>query len=62
MEELRGINANWIETKDRLKKQFELLSNEDLLLIEGKQEELIGRLEIKLGKTREEIRLLISDL
>jgi uncharacterized protein YjbJ (UPF0337 family) len=62
MEHLIGLQGNWKETKGKLKQKYGLLSNDDLLLLEGKQEELIGRLQVKLGKTRDEIRMIISDL
>ena len=62
MKNLTELNGNWKETKGKLKQKFALLTEDDLLLVEGKQEELIGRLQVKLGKTREEIRKLIYDL
>jgi uncharacterized protein YjbJ (UPF0337 family) len=39
-----------------------MLTDSDLLLLEGKQDELLGRLQVKLGKTKEEIQKLISSL
>ena len=39
-----------------------MLSDSDMLLGEGKQDELLGRLQIRLGKTREEIVELIEGL
>jgi len=62
MKNLSELNGNWKETKGKLKQKFALLTEDDLLLVEGKQEELIGRLQVKLGKSREEIRKLIYDL
>jgi uncharacterized protein YjbJ (UPF0337 family) len=38
------------------------LTDDDLLFSEGKEEELLGRLQQKIGKTKEEIRLLIEKL
>jgi uncharacterized protein YjbJ (UPF0337 family) len=32
------------------------------LLVEGKQDEMLGRLQVRLGKTKEEIHKLISEL
>jgi len=51
-----------MQTKGKLKQKFALLTENDLLLVEGKQEELISRLQVKLGKTKDEIRKLIYDL
>jgi uncharacterized protein YjbJ (UPF0337 family) len=56
------FKGNWNEAKGKLKQQFAMLTDNDLLLVEGKQDELIGRLQIKLGKTKEEIRKIISQL
>jgi len=49
------------EIDRKLKQKYSMLSEEDLLLIKGKEEELIGRLQISLGKTKEEIRNIIYD-
>jgi len=62
MKNLTEIKGNWNEIKGKLKQKFSLLTDNDLLLIEGKQDEMLGRLQIKLGKTKEEIHKLIADL
>jgi len=54
--------GNWNETKGKLKQKFAALTDNDVLLINGKQDELLGRLQIKLGKTKEEIYKLIAEL
>ncbi len=59
---LTELKGNWNETKGKLKQKFAILSDSDLLLAEGKQDELIGRLQIKLGKTKEEMHKIISEL
>lgn len=56
------IQGNWKETKGKLKQKFAMLTDDDLLLVEGKQDELLGRLQAKLGRTKEEIRKIISEL
>jgi len=56
------LKGNWNETKGKLKQKFAILTDSDLLLAEGKQDELIGRLQIKLGKTKEEMHKIISEL
>jgi uncharacterized protein YjbJ (UPF0337 family) len=53
---------NWNETKEKLKQKFAKLTDRDLLLTGGNQDEMLSRLQIKLGKTKEEIQLLISQL
>jgi len=62
MEKLTGIKGDWIEKKRKLKKKFAILTESDLLFAEGKNDEMFSRLEIKLGRTREEIINLISNL
>jgi uncharacterized protein YjbJ (UPF0337 family) len=57
--ELRG---NWNELKGKLKQQFAELTDDDLLYEEGREEELIGRLQKKLGKTDREIRDTLRNL
>jgi uncharacterized protein YjbJ (UPF0337 family) len=62
MKNMTEIQGHWNEIKGKLKQKFALLSDDDLLLLEGKQDELIGRLGIKLGKTKNEMQKIISDL
>jgi len=62
MTNLTELKGNWNETKGKLKQKYAQLTDSDLLLAEGKQEELLGRLQQKLGKTKEEIHKLISEL
>lgn len=49
------IKGNWNELKGKLKQQYADLTDDDLLYVEGKEEELLGKLQKKLGKTREEL-------
>lgn len=56
------IKGNWNEQKGKLKQQFATLTDDDLMFAEGKKEEMLGKLQIKLGKTKEELHKLISDL
>jgi uncharacterized protein YjbJ (UPF0337 family) len=62
MKNITELKGNWNETKGKLKQKFALLTDDDLLLVEGKQDELLGRLQIKLGKTKEELHKIISNL
>lgn len=54
--------GNWNEFKGKLKQKFANLTDDDLMFAEGKEDELIGRLQTKLGKSNEEIRRIISEL
>ena len=56
------LKGNWNETKGKLKQKFAMLTDDDLLLAEGKEDELLGRLQTKLGKSKEEIHKIISEL
>ncbi len=56
------MKGTWKEVSGKLKQQFADLTDDDVLFIEGKEEELLGRLQQKLGKTQEDIRELISKL
>jgi len=57
--ELRG---NWLEQRRKLKEKFAVLTDEDLLFEQGKKEEMLGRVQVKLGKTKEELREIIDTL
>jgi len=56
------LEIGWIELKRKLKQKFAMLGDSDVLLLEGRQDELLGRLESKLGKTKEELYKLILEL
>ncbi|MFZ4464818.1 MAG: CsbD family protein [Bacteroidales bacterium] len=56
------LKGNWNEQKGRLKQRFAILTDNDLMFSEGKKDEMLGRLQIKLGKTKEEIQEIISGL
>lgn len=56
------IKGTWNEIKGKLKQKYAELTDDDLTSAEGKDEELIGRLQKKLGRTKEEIREEIGQL
>lgn len=62
MTNLTQLKGNWNATKGKLKQQFAMLTDDNLLLVEGKQDEMLGRLQTKLGKTKEELQTLITSL
>ena len=59
---LKVVEGNWNEQKGKLKQKFANLTDNDLMFQEGKKEEMLGRLQIKLGKTKEELHDIISAL
>ena len=56
------IKGNWNEQKGKLKQKFGELTDNDLMFAEGKQDEMLGRLQIKLGKSKDELRKMIEEL
>ena len=61
MEKLR-VKGSWNEMKGKLKQKYGNLTDDDLTFAEGKEDELYGRLQQKLGKTKEEVRREIEEL
>ncbi len=57
-----GLKGNWKEKKPRLKQKYAVLTDNDLLLEEGKSEELHRRLQKMPGKTKAEIHKIIEAL
>jgi len=56
------LKGTWEEQKGKLKQKFASLTDNDLMFTEGKKEEMYGRLQQKLGKSKDELRKIISDL
>ncbi|MFZ1703119.1 MAG: CsbD family protein [Saprospiraceae bacterium] len=56
------VKGNWNEQKGKLKQQFATLTDNDLMFAEGKKDEMLGKLQIKLGKSKEELQSLIETL
>lgn len=49
------VKGNWNIIKGRLKKAYSQLTDSDLTYVEGKEDELIGRIQKRTGHAREEI-------
>jgi uncharacterized protein YjbJ (UPF0337 family) len=56
------LKGTWEEQKGKLKQRFAVLTDNDLLFAEGKKEEMFGRLQKKLGKTKSELMTIIAAL
>jgi uncharacterized protein YjbJ (UPF0337 family) len=56
------IKGTWNETKGKLKQKYGELTDNDLAFAEGKEDELVGRLQKRLGKTKDEIVKEIAEL
>ncbi|SEW54723.1 CsbD family protein [Chitinophaga arvensicola] len=49
------IKGKWNELKGTLKQKYADLTDDDLLYEEGQEDKLVGKLQQKLGKSREEV-------
>ena len=58
----KEIEGNWNELKGKLKQKYADLTDDDLLFAEGKKEEMLGKLQVKLGKSKEEIRKILEKI
>lgn len=56
------LKGNWNQIKGKLKEKYADLTDNDLLYVEGKEEQLYGRLQEKLGQSKEEVHSLIDRL
>ncbi len=56
------IKGNWNIIKGKLKSEYGELTDDDLAYQEGKEDELLGRIQNKIGKTKEEIKDWIDDI
>ncbi|MBK8518381.1 MAG: CsbD family protein [Saprospiraceae bacterium] len=56
------IKGNWNEMKGKLKQEFADLTDDDLLYVEGKEDELYGRIQKRVGKSKDEVKKMIADL
>jgi uncharacterized protein YjbJ (UPF0337 family) len=50
------FKGSWNEVKGKLKQKYGDLTDDDLIFAEGKEDELLGRLQQRLGKSKEELR------
>jgi uncharacterized protein YjbJ (UPF0337 family) len=56
------IKGNWNELKGKLKKKYAILTDNDLMFEDGREDELFGRLQKKLGKTKSELKKTFDEL
>jgi uncharacterized protein YjbJ (UPF0337 family) len=56
------FNGSWNEVKGKIKQQYANVTDDDLLYEEGKDDELLGRLQKKTGNAKEEIKKWIEKL
>ena len=58
----KELKGKWNELKGKLKQQYADLTDDDLLYVEGKEDELYGRIQQRVGKSKEEVKDLIDQL
>ena len=56
------LKGNWNEMKGKLKQKYGQLTDQDLIFAEGKEDELLGRLQKRLGKSKDELRAELEGL
>jgi hypothetical protein len=54
--------TNWKEQKEKLIAKFSTLTADDLRYDEGKKDEMLERVQIKIGKTKDELASIIAAL
>jgi uncharacterized protein YjbJ (UPF0337 family) len=55
------LKGSWNEVKGKLKQKYAQLSDDDLAFAEGKEDELLGQLQQKLAKSKEDLRKEIEN-
>ena len=56
------LKGSWNELKGKLKQKYGQLTDQDLMFAEGEEDELLGRLQKRLGRTKDELRAEIEDM
>jgi len=56
------LKGNWNELKGKIKQKYGELTDDDLVYEEGKDDELLGRIQKRIGKTKEQVIEWIQSL
>ena len=56
------MKGNWNEVKGKLKQKYAQLTDDDLMFAEGKEDELLGRLQKRVGRTKDQLRAEIEEM
>ena len=56
------LKGNWNELKGKMKQQYAQLTDDDLTFEEGKDDELVGRIQKRIGKTKDQVIEWIQSL
>jgi len=55
------LKGSWNITKGKLKQKYAQLTDDDLRYVEGKEDELIGRIQKRTGRNKEEIERALDE-
>ena len=55
------IKGDWNITKGKLRQKWAQLTDDDLQFVEGKSEELLGRIQKRTGETREAVEKALKE-
>ena len=57
-----GLKGEWNELKGKLKQKYATLTDNDFMFEEGKKDEMLGKIQTKLGKTKDEWDKIVAGL
>ncbi len=55
------VKGDWNITKGKLKQKWAKLTDDDLSYVDGKQDELLGRIQKRTGQSREAVEKAIKE-
>ncbi|MEM1327559.1 MAG: CsbD family protein [Bacteroidota bacterium] len=56
------VKGNWNQVKGQLKQKYGNLTDDDLAYEEGKEDEMLGRIQEKTGESKQSIKNWIDSL
>lgn len=56
-----SMKANWNIVKGKLKQKWAKLTDDDLQFVEGKEDELVGRIQKRTGETRDQVESVVAE-
>lgn len=56
------LKGDWEVQKAKLKQRFAQLTDNDLMFLDGKKDEMLGKIQIKLGKSKDELRKILDKI
>lgn len=56
------MKGNWNQIKGKIKQEYADLTDDDMQYVEGKEDEWLGRMQEKMGKTKDQIKDWIDSI